>query len=168
MERLAHTDPLTGLANRRHFDAQLARLLVRAELTGDEASLVLIDVDHFKRVNDQHSHVAGDTVLRLVAAEIARHSRVSDLAARIGGEEFAVLLPRTGIAEACAVAERLRASVAALELGQVAPGLQLTVSAGVAGSRHNGDAEALLAAADSGLYRAKRSGRNKVCAEPPS
>jgi diguanylate cyclase (GGDEF)-like protein len=163
MERLAQTDALTGLANRRHFDAQLTRLLVQAELTGDEASLVLIDIDHFKRVNDRHSHVVGDGVLRVLGREIARHSRVSDLAARIGGEEFAVLLPHTGYFEAFAVAERLRSSVAGLDLSQLAPRLRVTVSAGVASSTESTRAEGLLAAADGALYAAKRGGRNRVC-----
>jgi diguanylate cyclase (GGDEF)-like protein len=161
MERLALTDPLTGLANRRHFDAQLARLLVQAELGGSEASLVLVDIDHFKRVNDQHSHVVGDGVLRLVADEMTRLSRASDLAARIGGEEFAVLLPATGPVEALAVAERLRASVAELDLSELADGLRITVSAGVAGSGKSGSRD-LLAAADAALYAAKRGGRNRV------
>ena len=162
MERLAHTDGLTGLANRRHFDAQLARLLVQAELTGADVSLVMVDVDHFKRVNDQHSHLVGDAVLRSLATEISRHCRVSDLAARIGGEEFAVLLPTTTLLEARAVAERLRASVAALDLSAIAPGLRITVSAGVSSSAAGTSVEALLAAADAALYAAKRGGRNRV------
>jgi diguanylate cyclase (GGDEF)-like protein len=171
MEHLAHTDALTGLANRRHFDAQLARLLVQAELSGDEVSMVLVDIDHFKRVNDRHSHLVGDAVLRALAAEITRHCRVSDLAARIGGEEFVVLLPRTSPVEARAVAERLRTSVASLDLGRLAAGLRVTVSAGVAGlpgavgldaSPGTATPEHLLAAADAALYDAKRSGRNRV------
>jgi diguanylate cyclase (GGDEF)-like protein len=162
MERLAHTDALTGLANRRHFDAQLGRVLVHAELTGEEVSLVLIDIDHFKWVNDRHSHLVGDAVLRALSTEITRHCRVSDLAARIGGEEFVVLLPNTGRTEALAVAERLRASVEALDLTQFANGVRITVSAGVAGTSRAMTAEALLAAADEALYAAKRGGRNQV------
>ncbi len=162
MERLAHTDALTGLANRRHFDAQLNRVLVHAELTGEEVSLVLIDIDHFKWVNDRHSHLVGDAVLRALASEITRHCRVSDLAARIGGEEFVVLLPNTARTEALAVAERLRASVEALDLTQFANGVQITVSAGVAGTNRAMTPDALLAAADEALYAAKRGGRNQV------
>jgi diguanylate cyclase (GGDEF)-like protein len=162
MERLAHTDALTGLANRRHFDAQLGRLLVHTALTGEELSLVLIDIDHFKRVNDRHSHLVGDAVLRALATEITRHCRVSDLAARIGGEEFVVLLPNTGRIEALAVAERLRASVEKLPLDQLAEGLRITVSAGVAGTATGIGADALLAEADAALYQAKRGGRNRV------
>jgi diguanylate cyclase (GGDEF)-like protein len=164
MERLALTDPLTGLANRRHFDAQLARMLVQAGLDGREASLVLVDLDHFKQVNDRHSHSTGDGVLRLVAAEIARQSRVSDLPARIGGEEFAILLPDTALPEASTVAERIRVAVAQLDLGALAAGLRVTVSAGVAGSAADPAPDAVLAAADAALYEAKRSGRNRVSA----
>jgi diguanylate cyclase (GGDEF)-like protein len=162
MERLAHTDALTGLANRRHFDAQLGRVLLHAELTGEEVSLVLIDIDHFKRVNDRHSHLVGDAVLRALAGEITRHSRVSDLAARIGGEEFVVLLPGTSQPEAMVVAERLRTSVETLKLDEIAPRLRITVSAGVASTADAAGAEALLAAADAAMYEAKRGGRNRV------
>jgi len=168
MERLAHTDALTGLANRRHFDAQFGRVLLHAELTGEEVSLVLIDIDHFKRVNDRHSHLVGDAVLRALATEITRHCRVSDLAARIGGEEFVVLLPATARQEALAVAERLRTSVEALRLDQLAPRLRITVSAGVAGTTEAMTAEALLAAADAALYEAKRGGRNRVRGARPA
>jgi diguanylate cyclase len=168
MERLAHTDALTGLANRRHFDAQLGRVLLHAELTGDEVSLVLIDIDHFKRVNDRHSHLVGDAVLRALAGEITRHSRISDLAARIGGEEFVVLLPGTGQREAVVVAERLRTSVETLKLDDLAPRLRITVSAGVASTADAAGAEALLAAADAALYEAKRGGHNRVRAARPA
>lgn len=166
MERLAHTDALTSLANRRHFDAQLTRSLVQAELTNEPVSLVLVDIDHFKRVNDRYSHLAGDGVLRMLAAEIARHCRVSDLPARIGGEEFAVLLPGTGELEARTVAERLRTSVSRLDLSQVVPGLRITVSAGVACAHTGTGGDELLAAADAALYRAKRAGRNRVYPVP--
>ncbi|MDQ1658291.1 MAG: hypothetical protein QOD41_3374, partial [Cryptosporangiaceae bacterium] len=132
LERLAHTDSLTGLANRRHFDAQLARLAIRSELSGRPLALVLIDVDHFKRVNDQFSHVAGDAVLGRVAKAITAHCTDRQLAARIGGEEFAVLLPGRGAAEAAATAERIRGTVARLVLDDLADGLRITVSAGVA------------------------------------
>jgi diguanylate cyclase (GGDEF)-like protein len=167
MERLALTDPLTGLANRRHFDAQLTRLLFQSGLDGAQPSLVLVDIDHFKLVNDQHSHLVGDGVLQRLAAEMTRLSRASDLTARIGGEEFAVLLPGTAPAEARTVAERLRESVAALDLSDLAADLRVTVSAGVAGWSSGGPKE-LLAAADAALYAAKRAGRNRVCGPQPS
>lgn len=161
MERLAHTDPLTGLANRRHFDAQFGRLLLQSELTGEAISLILIDVDHFKRINDSHSHVVGDAVLRTVASDLARHCRVSDLACRIGGEEFAVLLPGTPADGAMTIAARLRASVADLKVSHMVPALRVTVSAGVA-SVVGGDSVSVIAAADQALYRAKSAGRNRV------
>lgn len=161
MERLAHTDALTGLANRRHCDAQLGRSLVQAELTEAPLSVIIIDVDHFKRINDAFSHVVGDEVLRVVARELARHCRVSDLPCRTGGEEFTVLLPATVASDAARVAERLRISVAELDLSHIAPNLHVTLSAGVADAR-GGDAVSLLAMADKSLYGAKAAGRNRV------
>ncbi len=168
MERLAHTDPLTGLANRRYFDAQCARMLVQSELSGEPVTVILVDVDFFKRINDNYSHLVGDGVLCAIATELARHCRVTDLACRIGGEEFAILLPATNASEAMAVAQRLRVSVAELDIERQAPGLSTTVSAGVA-SVVGGDSVSMIAAADKALYRAKAAGRNRVFfAEEPT
>lgn len=161
MERLAHTDGLTGLANRRHCDAQLARSLVQAELTGAPLSIIVVDIDHFKKINDEHSHITGDNVLRAVARELGRHCRASDLACRVGGEEFAVLLPATELKDAAIVADRLRVSVAALDFSGLVPRLRVTLSAGVA-TACGGDAGALLSAADKLLYEAKDGGRNQI------
>ncbi|MGH3544718.1 MAG: GGDEF domain-containing protein, partial [Mycobacteriales bacterium] len=162
MERLAHTDSLTGLANRRHFDAALTRLLVQAELTKEDVSLILLDLDFFKRINDSYSHVVGDQILAAVAAELARHCRASDLAARVGGEEFAVLLPGISLDVAAVMAERLRGWVAELDVSRYGAGLTVTVSAGVA-SASGGDSNALITATDRALYQAKTRGRNQVC-----
>ncbi|PZS08400.1 MAG: hypothetical protein DLM55_09035 [Acidimicrobiales bacterium] len=162
MERLAHTDALTGLANRRHFDAALTRLLVQAELTKENVSLILLDLDFFKQINDSYSHVVGDHVLAAVAAELARHCRASDLAARVGGEEFAVLLPGISAEGAATIAERLRGWISELDLTQFAEGLRITVSAGVA-SAAGGESTVLIAAADRALYQAKTQGRDQVC-----
>jgi diguanylate cyclase (GGDEF)-like protein len=162
LERLAHTDSLTGLANRRHFDAQLARLSIRAELSGRELSLLLVDIDRFKRINDQLSHVTGDTILARVAKAIAAHCTDRQLAARVGGEEFAVLLPGRGSAEATATADRIRGTVERLVLDDLAPGLRVTISAGVASAPPGGPVVGLFAAADAALYRAKQAGRNRV------
>ncbi len=167
MERLAHTDSLTGLANRRHFDAALTRLLVQAELTNEDVSLILLDLDFFKRINDSYSHVVGDQVLTAVAKELARHCRASDLAARVGGEEFAVLLPEIPLDAAAAVAERLRCWMAELDVARFGEGLKVTVSIGVA-SASGGDSTALVTAADRALYQAKTGGRNRVCIAEPS
>jgi len=162
LERLAHTDPLTGLANRRHFDAQLASRLVQAGLAGTPVSLLLLDLDHFKQVNDEHSHGAGDEVLRRVAEELAALCRSTDLAARIGGEEFAVLLADTPFGPARSAAERLRGAVRRLPLDDLAPGLRTTVSIGVATAPPGTSPAALVAAADAELYAAKRAGRDRV------
>jgi diguanylate cyclase (GGDEF)-like protein len=162
LSRLAHTDPLTGLANRRFFDVQLPRLLLQAELSGSPVSLVLVDIDHFKGVNDAHTHLVGDEVLRRLSRELAGHCRNSDLAARIGGEEFAVVLPDTSLVEACAAAERLRTAVSAIDLTDLHPGLRVTVSVGVASAQDAEAREPLFGAADAELYVAKRAGRNTV------
>ncbi len=132
LERLAHTDALTGLANRRHFDAQLSRLAVRAELGRRSLALVVVDIDHFKKVNDRFNHVTGDTLLGRVAAVVGRHCEAGELAARVGGEEFALILPGATGPAAVAVAERLRIAVETMVLDDIAVGLRVTVSAGVA------------------------------------
>jgi diguanylate cyclase (GGDEF)-like protein len=155
LHRQAMTDGLTGLPNRRAFTEALAS-------SSRPVSLALVDVDHFKRINDTAGHAAGDETLRALGELLARRVRGDDLAARIGGEEFVVLLPNTGRTEALAVAERLRASVEALDLTQFANGVRITVSAGVAGTNQAMTPDALLSAADEALYAAKRGGRNQV------
>jgi diguanylate cyclase (GGDEF)-like protein len=167
---LATRDGLTGIANRRHFDDSLARELNRATRTGLPLSLVLIDVDFFKKYNDRHGHPAGDECLRQVAATLRRGlARPSDLVARYGGEEFAVLLPDTGQVGARYVAERLRQAVLELALPHADnPGGVVTISAGVHTHQAQGEAElpsAFVAQADALLYRAKAGGRNRVCSD---
>lgn len=158
LRRSAATDGLTGIANRRSFDSTLQRHLGRAMSALDPVSLVLLDIDHFKRLNDEYGHQAGDDVLRQVAAVLVEHARVVDVPARYGGEEFAVILPDCGEAEAAAAAERLRAAVEAAPTS-----VPVTVSAGVATfPSHGADVAALIRAADDALYSAKRSGRNRV------
>lgn len=158
IERLADTDGLTGLANRRVFQSALTRELALAQRRGEPCTLILIDVDHFKVVNDTHGHQAGDEVLRRVGVALAQTARGTDVAARYGGEEFAVILPACVPGEAVAVAERFRAAVAA-GTGAV----PVTVSAGVATYPSDGADEAsLIASADQALYRAKRTGRDRV------
>ena len=164
LERLAHTDPLTGLANRRYFDAQLSRFAVRAELSRRPLGLILVDVDHFKSVNDRASHVVGDAVLRRVAGVVGDHGRSGDLAARVGGEEFALLLPGADVADARLVAERLRTAITRIPCDDLLTGWELTASLGVAVMAPRESADGLLAAADFALYEAKRTGRNRVCA----
>lgn len=158
LERLAATDPLTKVANRRTFEACLERELARAIRNGDQVSLVMLDLDHFKQVNDTHGHPAGDEALRNVAAALAITCREFDTAARYGGEEFAVVLPSCGPEEGVLIADRLRQAVAS------APSVsRLTASAGVATfPDHAANSEDLVLAADAALLQSKRGGRNST------
>lgn len=161
-ERQAREDGLTGLANRRAFDEALAREFARAVRYDEPLSLALIDIDHFKQVNDRFSHAAGDAVLREVARLMRCESRAVDAVARWGGEEFAVLMPSTELDQAATVCERLRAAVENNDWSSIAPGLTVTVSIGIA--RHTGieHHEKLLSRADAALYWAKQQGRNRI------
>jgi diguanylate cyclase (GGDEF)-like protein len=156
-------DELTGLLNRRGLESRFAEVAEQAALTGQPVSLVLADIDHFKRVNDEHGHAVGDAVLREVAQAMRRALRTFELLYRFGGEEFLLLLPGAETQEAGTIAESLRATVEALEPS----GLEVTCSFGVATAR-NGTVEFdhLLRDADAALYGAKAGGRNlvEVCA----
>ena len=168
LELLAMTDALTGLANRRYFGDQLTQEVARAAGIGKPVALVTLDIDHFKAINDQYGHPAGDAVLRTVALLLEEQVRGTDLLARVGGEEFAVLAVEAAMAEATQLGERLRAAVEGA--GDIAVGrdaVRVTVSVGVAVLwPRAGDIvkvpERLLAGADDALYRAKRNGRNRV------
>lgn len=158
VQRLAATDGLTKIANRRTFEATLEREIARATRSAEHVSLVMVDIDHFKSLNDTHGHQAGDEVLRNVAAALAIECRDFDTPARYGGEEFAIVLPGCGPDEAFGIAERLRAAVA------VAPSVvPITASAGVATfPGQAGDADTLVRAADDALYESKHAGRNRT------
>jgi two-component system cell cycle response regulator len=160
LEELSLTDSLTRVANRRAFDERLELAFEHAKRYERPMSLVLVDVDHFKNINDKHGHDAGDHVLRCVADVMADGSRHSDFVARIGGEEFAVLLPETALFETMQFGEKLRCNVAIAQCG-VGP---VTVSVGVANMPHSQitTAAELFHAADQALYRAKANGRNRV------
>ncbi len=160
--RLAHEDPLTGLPNRRRFDEALAHEFARSARSGEAWSLAMIDIDHFKQVNDRHSHAVGDQALRAVAGVLCACGRDMDTVARLGGEEFALLMPHTALAQALGVCERLRMAVRSHDCGDIAPGLAVTISIGVAAwPEHTGPA-AVMEAADAALYRAKTGGRDRV------
>jgi len=170
----AAQDGLTGLANRRSFDETLAQELNRARRNGQRLSLIMLDVDFFKKFNDQYGHVAGDACLQAVAGAVARSvGRTEDLAARYGGEEFAVILPGTGTAGALDVAEAIRAAVVALQIPHAASAIDVvTVSLGAATlepdlGRH-ADAKELIRQADALLYQSKNSGRNRVTIHTPA
>ncbi|MBB5203062.1 diguanylate cyclase (GGDEF)-like protein/PAS domain S-box-containing protein [Inhella inkyongensis] len=155
-------DALTGLFNRRHFNELAEKELARSRRHGHPTALVMLDIDHFKRINDTHGHPAGDTVLQRVAELLRAQMRLEDTPARVGGEEFALLLPRTDAAAASVLAERVRCAVREAE-GLLPDGGRVTISLGVAVTQGEHKLEALYAAADAQLYRAKQSGRDRVC-----
>ncbi|MFM8820541.1 MAG: PleD family two-component system response regulator [Phenylobacterium sp.] len=160
---LAVTDPLTGLNNRRYMMGQLDALFERYALGGEPVSLLMLDVDFFKQVNDAHGHATGDAVLREVALRLASAVRAMDLPCRYGGEEFVVVMPSTSPTDATRVAERIRTAIASkpFELGEQS--LPISVSVGVSASQGEGDRpESLLRRADEALYEAKATGRNQV------
>ncbi|MFZ3006645.1 MAG: PleD family two-component system response regulator, partial [Phenylobacterium sp.] len=164
---LAVTDQLTGLHNRRYMVGQLEALVKRATLGGDPVASLLIDIDHFKKINDGYGHDVGDEVLREFAVRLASNVRAIDLPCRYGGEEFVVVMPDTKIEDAERIAERIRLHVAGSPF-RVMNGSELltvTISIGVAATLGAGDKpEALLKRADEAVYEAKASGRNKVIA----
>ncbi len=169
LERLSTTDALTGLPNRRHLDEALEREFRRASRQDTPLCALMLDIDHFKRVNDSHGHAAGDAVIQAVGATLAERLRLTDVGGRWGGEEFLLLLG-TPLEGALVLAECLRGAVEALEV-PVDEGepLQVTVSVGVAGydpAMTRGSE--LVAAADAALYRAKEAGRNRVARFDPS
>jgi diguanylate cyclase (GGDEF)-like protein len=167
LAELCQTDYLTGVDNRRSFMDNAETEFMRAQRYGKSLAVILVDVDHFKRVNDSHGHAIGDEVLKIVAKTLAGQMRRHDLAARYGGEEFALLLAETSQEEAQIVAERCRGLIESLALvrpGDVGEPVRVTVSLGIAALPHPGvdRIERLIDVADAALYRAKSEGRNRV------
>lgn len=165
LRKQATLDPLTGLANRSHFESLTAHALARSQRDGAPMALMLCDVDHFKRVNDQHGHAAGDEVLMGVAQLLAANLRDGDVLARWGGEEFLALLPASPVDAACATAERIRAAVEATPLraaGDAQAPLHVTLSFGVTHVAGQSDLQAAITRADRALYASKHGGRNRV------
>jgi diguanylate cyclase (GGDEF)-like protein len=164
--REVQTDALTGVANRRCFDETLAASWQEAQRTGSSLALIMIDVDHFKKFNDFYGHQGGDECLRRVAAQLDGTARTSDLVARFGGEEFAIILPGATLEMAAVAAERFRTSVAAMNLPHegIGGGATVTISLGVASVVPSTDysARRLIELADTRLYLAKQDGRNRV------
>jgi diguanylate cyclase (GGDEF)-like protein len=161
--RLARRDPLTGVANRRAFEEALAKAFAQARRTGMSLSVVAADVDHFKKVNDRMGHPAGDAVIAAVAGRLGGALRDGDLVARVGGEEFAVLLPGAGLAEAVEIAGRLRVRVAEAPINVPGGAVAVTVSLGCAALlAEDEEPVSLLARADAKLYEAKIAGRDRV------
>jgi two-component system cell cycle response regulator len=170
LEVLAMQDSLTGLLNRRAIMEHAQAELQRAQRDGAPLSFIMLDVDHFKSVNDRYGHLVGDQVLRMIAGTLTSNKRGYDWAGRWGGEEFLLVIPGTTAGDAVAIAERLRAGVAAATLplanGEI---LQVYISIGVTNVSAcvGGALDALLQQADLALYRAKREGRNRVCLYQP-
>jgi two-component system cell cycle response regulator len=165
---MAITDQLTGLHNRRYMSRHLDTLLGNAKKNGRPLAFVIMDIDFFKQVNDAHGHDIGDEVLKEFAARINANVRGIDLACRYGGEEFVVAMPDTDLAFACNIAERLRQSIETtpVKISRAPGALNITISIGIAKAEGENDtAQALLHRADQALYRAKRTGRNKVVAD---
>jgi two-component system, cell cycle response regulator len=160
--RLTITDGLTQVANKRHFVDFLEREIARATRHGRPLALVLFDVDHFKRTNDEYGHLAGDRVLQGIASAVAKQVRRDELIARYGGEEFAVVLPETSVEEAALFCERIRAEVERERFEFDGEPLRATISLGAAALEASDTVDTLVARADGLLYRAKQSGRNRV------
>jgi diguanylate cyclase (GGDEF)-like protein len=163
METMATTDGLTGLTNHRTFQERFAQLLERSARHNHRAAMLLLDIDHFKKVNDTYGHPIGDEVLRQVAQVLAKAVRVIDIPARYGGEEFAIVLESTDLDGALALAERIREDVGRLEVPTDKGVLVVTTSIGVAAFPDDATEQpALIERADMALYHAKQGGRNRV------
>lgn len=168
VKREATTDALTCLCNRKAFEARLRRLLTAARTDGGAVSVLLIDVDHFKRINDTYGHHTGDLVLRLIGRLLCDNVKGRDTAARYGGEEFAIILAGANLQAGAIVAEQIRAALDGKRLVNKTSGqgvVGVTVSVGVAQFRPGETASSLIGRADAALYRAKHVGRNRVCTE---
>jgi two-component system, cell cycle response regulator len=163
LESLSRTDALTGAGNRRSFDEALGHEMARAKRHGQPLSLVMLDIDHFKRINDAHGHPGGDEVLRAVAATLRATLRDGDVLFRYGGEEFAVLLPYAQGPGAVTAAERMLRAIAAAPVALREGAVRVTASAGVASVlASDADGASLVGRADAALYEAKQAGRNRV------
>lgn len=158
----ARTDTLTGLRNRRSFNEEINRQFAQRQRQGITFSLLMIDVDHFKKFNDTYGHLAGDLVLRSVARMLTNTLREMDIVCRYGGEEFAVICPGSMLTQAAAGAERVRAAIEASEITLKEGTVRVTVSIGVAEVDEAEIAEGLIQRADNALYAAKHAGRNQV------
>ncbi|MDO9335886.1 MAG: GGDEF domain-containing protein [Caulobacter sp.] len=157
----ASIDPLTGLLNRRGFAEATTRMIAREAQAGRAVTVLIFDIDHFKSINDRFGHPAGDEILKLFSSVITHSLRITDLSGRIGGEEFAAMLP-CSIDEATIAAERVRVAFATSGIAVDDAPVDTTVSIGIAGGPIGTDLDVLLAAADTALYQAKRAGRNRI------
>ena len=164
VRRMANTDALTGLSNRRHFDDRLAAAIGKSQ----DFTLLLADIDHFKHINDAYGHAFGDHVLKCVAAALTNASRAGTFIARTGGEEFAIVIGKATEHEAEAVGERLRQAVESMKLAAAQDLVGVTISIGVATAKDSMTADILYQSADHALYRSKNAGRNRVTLHDPA
>jgi diguanylate cyclase (GGDEF)-like protein len=163
LKHIAVTDELTGLKNRRYIMEQIDKEYQRAARTGGTLSLILLDIDHFKRINDTYGHAVGDAVLKEVAQAMQSSLRAYDLLGRVGGEEFLIASPGSTLDDAAGLAERVRVTIKDREVMNMADPISVTVSAGITSlSEQDATTEALLARADNALYLAKQQGRDRV------
>jgi diguanylate cyclase (GGDEF)-like protein len=163
LERLATFDSLTGLYNRRATLGKLRELINLANRYKEDFSLIMLDIDHFKTVNDRYGHLTGDGALEEIATLIRRNIRDTDIVGRYGGEEFIIILPKTTLASSWVVAERLRSIIEKAQMKDSAGNVfAITVSQGLAGWERGEDADSLISRADEALYKAKEKGRNRV------
>jgi len=163
LERLANFDPLTGLYNRRAIFAKLRELINRANRYKEHFSLIMLDIDHFKRVNDHYGHLTGDEVIEKIASLILQNIRDTDIVGRYGGEEFIFILPQTNLSSAWVIAERIRSIIEKAETKTPAGNVfTVTVSQGLSEWERGEDAKSLISCADEALYKAKVKGRNRV------
>ncbi len=168
IEELAMRDELTGVFNRRYLMETIRTEKHRCERTGSAFAICILDVDHFKHVNDTYGHLAGDRVLQTIATTASDALRQTDYFGRYGGEEFALVLTGTRVEGAMITAERVRRRIEALEFPDISADLKVTVSIGIADLRHNEDTELTFKRADDALYRAKEAGRNRCLAAAPA
>ncbi|MGX7705502.1 GGDEF domain-containing protein [Methylobacterium sp. Gmos1] len=166
LERDVILDPLTGIFNRRYLDARLVEEVARSQRSGSSLSAVMIDIDHFKSINDRFGHQIGDVVIRKTAELVVRTCRTDDTVVRYGGEELMILAPGIAAREAEVLAESIRTAIARLPSLVDGHAVPVTVSAGVATWNPGEVAASLVQRADNALYRAKRQGRNRVCLAP--
>lgn len=163
---LVRTDSLTGLSNRRYFQERYEEAFSQAKRNNTPLSVIMMDLDHFKHINDTYGHEAGDTVLRALGSTLMQQARPGDLPARFGGEEFILFLPQTVATGALRLAERVRKTTAGMDM--LENGTKVTISAGIAQMRPEDSGDSLIRRSDEALYRAKRHGRNRsMVSHPP-
>jgi two-component system, cell cycle response regulator len=163
LKEMSIRDALTDLYNRRHFDEQAQQLFEQSVRHGHPMTVVMGDIDFFKRINDNYSHATGDAVLKQIADILRTHMRISDVVARYGGEEFVIILPQTPLTQAAALCDKLRQIIENFPWTNVHPELRVTMSMGLCADLAAGTVHAMLSKADTLLYRAKEQGRNRVC-----